>query len=198
MKRSFVLILLILITAVPALAWEETLIGGDIESGGYGAVVVKYGTIDERDAVFVGGQGGWIVNHSLVIGGAGYGLANSLRAEGTDCLYLGFGYGGLMLEYIVSPQKLYHLSLLCVVGGGGITYYDKKDCWGWDDCGCQYDTDAFFVAEPAVNLMLNLHRYVRVGVGASYRYVDGANYRGLESSDLSGPTAQVMVKFGVF
>jgi hypothetical protein len=193
MKRSLIA-LFILALAGAAFAQDKTLLGDEIESGGYGAVVVKYGRILDSDGVFVGGQGGWIINHTLVLGGAGYGLANRVRAEDGSCPYLGFGYGGLFLEYIISSRELVHGSIQCVIGGGGVSYYDEWRCeepYSWDG-------DAFFVAEPAANLMLNLHRHVRVGIGASYRYVAGADYEDIGDSDLSGATAHILAKFGVF
>lgn len=192
-------VLVVLVLVVPALAEDETLIGDDIESGGYGAVIVKYGQIMGTDGVFVGGQGGWIINHTLVIGGGGFGLANKIALEGTECQYLGFGYGGLLLEYIVASQKLVHLDIQFLIGAGGVSSYtsytDDYSCWGEDYYG---DGDAFFAMEPGANLMLNLHRYVRVGVGATYRYVGGVCYRGLDDSDLRGFTGQMIFKFGNF
>jgi hypothetical protein len=197
MKR-YAVILLVLVFAVPALAQDETLIGGDVESGGYGALVVKYGRIKGTDGVFVGGQGGWIINHALVIGGGGFGLANNVGMEGCDCLYLGFGYGGLLLEYIVASRKLVHLSVQCLIGAGGVSSYlnygDK--CTGDEDS--VYDGDAFFALEPGANLMLNVHKNVRMGIGATYRYVGGVQYRELTDADLSGFTGQVIFKFGSF
>jgi hypothetical protein len=192
-------VLLVLALAVPALAEDETLIGDDIESGGYGAVIVKYGRIMGTDGVFVGGQGGWIINHTLVIGGGGFGLANKIALEGYECQYLGFGYGGLLLEYIIASQKLVHLDIQCLIGAGGVSSYTSytDDCsyWSEDYYG---DGDAFFAMEPGASLILNLHRYVRVGVGATYRYVGGVCYKGLDDSDLRGFTGQMVFKFGTF
>ncbi|MBN1426023.1 hypothetical protein JXA88_15850, partial [Candidatus Fermentibacteria bacterium] len=54
----------------------ETLLKGPIENGGFGGLVVKFSQLADQTAVFVGGRGGWILNHTFVIGGGGYGLAN--------------------------------------------------------------------------------------------------------------------------
>ncbi|MGD8628132.1 MAG: hypothetical protein PVH52_03540 [bacterium] len=193
MKRIMITVF-ILALAGTALAQDKTLLGEEIESGGYGAVAVKYGRILGADGVFVGGQGGWIINHSLVLGGGGYGLANRVPFEGNTCPYLGFGYGGFLVEYIISPRELVHGSIQCLIGAGGISYSE-----GWS-CGEPYswDSDAFFALEPGANLMLNLHKNVRVGIGASYRYISDVQYRDVTDSDLSGATGQIMVKFGVF
>lgn len=79
--RIYAIVLLVLILTGTALAEDETLLGGEIESGGYGALVVKFGHIKGEGGILVGVQGGWIVNHTLVIGGGGYGLANNIRVE---------------------------------------------------------------------------------------------------------------------
>lgn len=191
---KYAAIFLVLVLAGQALARDETLLGEELESGGYGALVVKYGQIRGTDGIFVGGQGGWIINHTLVIGAAGYGLVNQIGSGRGDCTYLGFGYGGLLLEFIIASHKLVHLSVQGVIGGGGVGYYTDRYC----DYYCVSDGDAFFALEPGAHLMLNLHRIVRVGIGASYRYVDGVRYEDLRDSDLSGYTGQFIIKFGLF
>lgn len=192
--RHYIFLLLILTLAVPALAGEETLLGGDLESGGYGAIVFKHGQVMGMDGLFVGGQGGWIINHAVVIGAGGYGLANQIDAGSDPCPYLGFGYGGLLLEFVVASDKLVHFTVQGIIGAGGVGYYSDKGCDLCEDCG----EDVFFALEPGANLMLNLHKHVRLGLGASYIYVDGVEYEDLSDSDLSTATLQFIMKFGSF
>lgn len=109
-------------------------------------------------------------------------------------LYLVFGYGGLLLEYIIASRKLVHFSVHSLIGAGGVSYREKD----FDDGDSNYDGDGFFVLEPGANLMLNVHKHVRIGVGGTYRYVSGVNYSGISNSDLSGVTAQLVFKFGSF
>ena len=197
--KKYMIMLMILALAGPALARDETLLGDDLENGGYGALVVKYGPIMGTEGFFVGGQGGWVINHTLVIGGGGYGLVSRIVLDDGECSNLGFGYGGLFLEYIIASHKLVHFSIQTLIGGGGVGRYSDWDCGEWG-CGDDYwrDSDAFFALEPGANLMLNLHKFVRVGFGATYRFVDGVSYLGLCDSDLSGATGQFIVKFGSF
>jgi hypothetical protein len=192
--KIYAIVLLVLILTGTALARDETLLGGEIESGGYGALVVKFGHIKGEGGVFVGVQGGWIVSHTLVIGGGGYGLANNIRVEDGVCPRLGFGYGGLLLEYIIASDKLAHASLQALIGAGGVNYHGGE-CTEDDPTG---DDNLFLVLEPGANLMVNLHNYVRIGIGAAYRYVDGVDYGDLSHSDLSGFTGQLIFKFGYF
>jgi hypothetical protein len=193
MKACAVLIL-ILALAAPALARDETLLGDDIENGGYGALVVKYGKVMGRDGFFVGGQGGWIINHALVIGAGGYGLVSQIDFDEDYCSYLGLGYGGLLLEYIISSNKLVHVSVQTLIGAGGIGHSQDWYCEEWSD----YEGDAFFALEPGANLELNLHKIARVAIGGTYLYVSGVRYRNVCDSDLSGFMAQFMIKFGSF
>ena len=193
MKYYMVLLVIFVLTA-PALAKEETLLGSDLDSGGYGALVFKHGRVAGTDGFFVGGQGGWIINHALVIGAGGYGLANQIEVGSDQCPYLGFGYGGLLLEIVVASNKLVHFTVQGIIGAGGVGYYNDRGCDSCEDCG----EDMFFALEPGAYLMLNLHKHVRLGLGASYIYVDGVEYEDLSDSDLSTATVQFIMKFGSF
>jgi len=194
--KTFFSMLFLVIFVISASAQEETLISGPIESGGYGAPVAKFGQIKGQTGIFVGGQGGWIINHAFVIGGGGYSLVNDIKATTDDLgrvLYLDFSYGGLLMEYIIASRKLVHFSIHSLIGVGHVNYrlkdYDDSDYYG---------SDRFFVLEPGANLMLNLHKNIRIGVGATYRYVSDVDYGELSNSDLRGVTAQLILKFGSF
>lgn len=79
---KYALFLLFAIITLPVFAQEQTLIGsGEIENGGFGGPVVKVTSINGESAVFVGGRGGWIINHTFVLGGAGYGLVTNVNAK---------------------------------------------------------------------------------------------------------------------
>lgn len=68
-------ILSVFVPATGAAQEAETLLGGGTTSGGFGGPATAFTTIHGDFAILVGGRGGWIVNHSFVLGGAGYGLA---------------------------------------------------------------------------------------------------------------------------
>jgi hypothetical protein len=191
-----IVFLLVIICAFSALAQEATLINGEIESGGFGGPVLKITTINGENAVMVGGRGGWIINHSLVLGGGGYGMVTDVKAKVSDSIhqYIEMGYGGLELEYIASSNDLVHLSIGVLVGGGGIGYkYDNTD--GYNS---MHNKNAFFILEPALNANLNVTRFFRVAAGVSYRYVSGLKSAVSTNADLSGPSAVLTLKFGKF
>ena len=216
MKRSgilagFAALMITLFTLSASAQEQETLFSSPIEHGGYGAAVAKMTPIRGEMALMVGGYGGWLINHQLMLGGGGYGLITNIRASNDaeaayspygERLYVEFGYGGFMLEYIMAPNKLVHLNVQALIGAGAVTY---RDDWLDGIYGDNYDTkhygrtEALFVAEPAVNVELNVTEWFRISAGASYRFVTGANeITGIENKDLSGPSGQFALKFGAF
>lgn len=195
MKFSIIFILVGLLSC-SAMAQDETLLGSDIESGGYGGPLVTFGEINGETGVFFGGQGGWIINHTFVLGARGYGLVNTIEAKEFENSRLEFGCGGALLEYVYASSKLLHFSIQAMIGAGGVQYAQEDYTQG--DPEYSYSEDAFFVLEPGINLELNIHRNFRLSVGATYRYVNGVDYEDLSDSDLSGATAQILLKFGVF
>lgn len=195
MKRLAVVLLLCFV-ALPLLAQEETLISGDIESGGFGGPVVKYGSVNGEGGIFVGGRGGWIINHTLILGGGGYGLANNVKAKvlsPTGQRYLNFGYGGVELEYVAQSDKLVHFSVMMLIGGGGLGWKDESTRSGGNT-----DSDEFFIVEPAAQVNLNITKSFRMSAGITYRYVSGVSSPVATNADLSGPSAVLTFRFGTF
>jgi hypothetical protein len=195
MKTS-VFLFLLLVVVFPALSQEQTLIGGDFESGGFGGPVLKVTTVNGVGAVMVGGRGGWIINHSFVLGGGGYSLVTNVKAKLTDSAhqYIELGYGGLDLEYIASSDDLLHLSMGLLIGGGSAGYKNENS----DSFNQHHSMDSFFVLEPSVHANLNVTHYFRIAAGVSYRYITGLQSVVATNADLSGPSAVLTLKFGKF
>jgi hypothetical protein len=195
--KSFITLVVILMCAIPVFAQEETLVGEEFHSGGFGGPEVKIGPLLGTTGVFVGGRGGWIINHTFVIGGGGYGLVNDIPVK--DVLfngqqaYLNFGYGGLHLEYIANSDMLVHYSIQLLVAGGGVQYRERNTD-GWDE----HNSDAVFVLEPSAAVEINVTSFFRLGLGASYRFVTGTETCGLTNKDLSNATGMITLKFGTF
>lgn len=201
MKPLFVAFCLSILISAPLAAQEETLLDmEEIEHGGYGAVVVKFTSINNQFALLVGGRGGWIINHAFVLGFAGYGLANDVPSYVVGPFgerYVDFGYGGLDLEYVFNSDRLIHLSLHALIGGGGVRYRHGMDSDSWDP-GSHRSYDGVFVLEPGMNLDLNVIRWFRLSAGASFRFVRGTTSGVSSNKDLSGPSAQLTFRFGEF
>ncbi len=203
--KIFMSILMSLALSAQVNAQEQTLISGPVENGGFGGPVVKFSDIDNKFAILVGGYGGWLINHSFMIGGGGYGLVNNIHASQAAQLYYGtgdnlrlqFGYGGLMLEYIGEPDKLVHYSVSTLIGAGGVGYNYLDNFYNsfQEDNG---RTSAFFVLEPSAGVELNVTRFFRLNAGASYRLVRGSDLPGISDSDLSHLSGYLTFKFGKF
>jgi len=187
-------------------AQEKTLLGNDeLSYGGFGGPVVKYVYVHGEPGVLIGGRGGWIINHSVVIGGGAYGLANDIKADVPPFVdesgniyntFINFGYGGLELEYIMQSDQLLHFSVSTLIGGGEVGYRYKlpgADGDGWDS-----NKDAFFIFEPSLNTELNVVSFMRVGLGVSYRFISGVNLDDPQNKDLAGPSGILTFKFGNF
>ncbi|HBS87614.1 MAG: hypothetical protein A2W91_15230 [Bacteroidetes bacterium GWF2_38_335] len=214
--KKILLIQILLITAFFGFSQEnagsneneeiKTLFDGSFTNGGYGSFDMKVSMVNKDAGLLLGGKGGWIINHRLVIGGAGFGLANTVSFTGTGDagtntdLTLDFGYGGLMFEYIIMPQNPFHLSVPFVLGAGGATIYEKDPGSLFSDqyYGNALESSGFIVLEPGVDLEINLIKFFRASLGVSYRYTIGSNMNRISDNDLSGISVNMGFKFGLF
>lgn len=202
MKKAITLLIFLLI-AMPVLAQEQTLISRHIESGGFGGPVVKFTQIKDQFGLLVGGRGGWIINHTLVLGGGGYGLFNKIptvpSVQGdADSLYLNMGYGGFELGFVFNSNKLIHMAFQTLIGAGGVSHTNWTAGWVWNDEDKGYESDSFFIMEPSVDIVLNVTSFFRIAAGFSYRYISGVDLSDISDSDLSGFSGQIILKFGSF
>jgi hypothetical protein len=187
--------------APPAAAEEDqTLLGRGAHHGGYGAPEVKLTTLTGDAALLVGGQGGWIINKRLLVGAAGYGLTTShtplpelTRPYGSSQIM--FGYGGPRLGLVFASQRVLHATIGVLVGAGGVGVMSHDVA---QDKYRTHNGAAFFALEPQVELEINVHHNFRLALSGAYRYIGNTDQPGLRSSDLSGPSAGLALKFGVF
>ncbi|NLY90932.1 MAG: hypothetical protein GX081_04920 [Firmicutes bacterium] len=202
MKRLSGLLIAVVLSCLlssPALARDEVLIRGPLDYGGYGGLELKAAPMRKETGLFVGGYGGWFINHTFFIGAGGYGLVNKVKAPVTgldgETLYYEMGYGGLILEYVNNSNKIAHFTMKTLIGGGGLGYEYKRSFGDW---ASNYSNESFFIVEPDINLELNVFTHFRVALGVGYRYIDGIESEGLTGKDLSGVYANLTLKFGGF
>lgn len=204
MKKLIILIAIFATTTI--MAQEKTMFGTnpDISHGGFGAPVVKFTSVNGEFGVLAGARGGWIINHQISLGIAGYGLTTNTQLAGLvdgKVRYLDFGYGGIELEYIMASNEVIHLTLSGLIGGGATNYrftktydYDSKMDKDYKDL----NLDSFFVGEPSINAELNVTSFFRINVGVGYRFTSGSNNDYITDSELSGVSGQIQLKFGSF
>ena len=151
------------------------------EHGGYGAFTMGYTKIDNQSAVIMGGRAGWLIDHHFTLGFAGYGFFNNLdessQANSYDDRSLAGGYGGLFMEAIIAPNYPVHVTFPVLIGAGGATaqYGNIWDEYYWQSYNYYYNSDAFFVVEPGVELEVNVLKFFRLALGAKYRFTSGLN-----------------------
>lgn len=190
MKKYFI-VFLVFIAAVPLAvqAQERTLMGEPVESGGYLGPGWKISSIDNDLGILIGGRGGWVINRTFMLGCGIYCLASDIYITDsalTEANKLKMRYGGFVLEYIIMPDWLVHFSAHSLLGYGRVKY-DPRDSY----------KDHFFVLEPGLNLEVNVTKWLRIGAGVTYRFINGVSgMPGISDSSLSGFTGELVFKFG--
>jgi hypothetical protein len=180
----------------------KTLLGRDKAGGVYSAFTAGYSIIDDEQSVLFGGRFGWLANHSIGIGLGASGFINEYHYEPTlnRDVFLAGGYGGLYIEPILFPRSPIHIAFPVLFGAGGISYVSKESEY---NNNLIEDSEAFLIIEPAAELELNLTKFFRFAIGASYRFptafdvgLSGTPKASAES--LKGMSYTVSFKFGKF
>ena len=108
------------------------------------------------------------------------------------------------------PHSMLHFSVHSLLGAGRFQYGDSpEETYGYNRFNRHsrfsnnhddyyINKDVFYVFEPGVDVMVNLHKNIRIGVGISYRYVKGLDSELLKENDFSGVTTQALIKLGSF
>ena len=190
---------------------QQTLFNKASVLGGYIGPTSFIGTINDKYAVYTGGSIALLMNHRVIIGLTGYGLVNGvdISIEGTQddsTRYLEMGYGGLEFGYVVAPSQLIHIRVSSLFGIGGMgshTRYRWHANWNedwdndWEDDWDMYK-DVFFVVQPAIMFELNVAKFCRIDVGATYRYMSGFEFERLKTGDLDGVAIMTSINFGFY
>lgn len=156
-----------------------------IENGFIIAPDFKYTKVDQASAKLAGVYGGWVYDHMLLIGGAGYWLTNENRA-------FQMAYGGAVVKWLVQSKEPVGFSLGALIGGGRATLpttfagfgpidndrdgnnMDSRPTYIVVSSGTFAVRRDFMVFEPEADVNLKLARQVRLAVGVGYRVVGGA------------------------
>jgi hypothetical protein len=176
----------------------EALMTGEASHGNYGGPSLKLSSIDGDTAMFVGARGGWVIDHTLVLGLAGYLSINDIQARqrfGNARAIVNFDYWGAFGEYIVATNDVLHVTL-DIFGGAGRASYRAEP--GTDRSAIPDEHTSVFVGEASINTELNMTKHLRLTLGGGYRYVDGPSLQELSARDLSGFAATATIKVGNF
>jgi hypothetical protein len=181
----------------------RTLTGNGYSNGFYMGLNSSYSQIYKQDAFNIGASVAWIANHSLALGFAGKGFFSEpqpyIQSTSKDFNYSG-GYGGLLIEPILFPRMPIHISFPVILGIGGIArsiYYDLEYPYETTDSYIDV-SDAFVLVEPGAELELNVARWIRIGLGCTYRFTQGIDEDDLPDNPLEGITTGFSIKLGKF
>lgn len=167
------------------------------EFGGFGGPLVMATQVMNDWGVMIGGKGGAIVNHKFAFGGIGMALVSehkffgdNLKEENNAALNLGFGSGGVFIQYIHrQPDNLIQFSVPLNIMAGGVSI---------DENEVEVESSSIFILEPGVNLEFNISDNFKPGILVSYRQVFGASLINVSNQDLSGINLGLVFKFGAF
>ena len=171
-------------------------------TGGYLAPDIKVGYVHEDISMFVGGKIGFTLNNKFSIGLAGYGLVSNsnfyiIQITTPELVYVDMRYGGLSMEYTLFSNKKIHFTIPVVLGVGNTFIYEDDGDY-FNRYFIEIESSAAFVVEPGVNMELNLFKFLRIDIGASYRLVSGTDLEYLTDDDLSDLAFNATFKFGFF
>jgi hypothetical protein len=186
-----------------------------IESGFLIAPDAKIADVNGRTATLLGGYGGWMTEHTILIGAGGYWLANGDRD-------FEMAYGGGVVEWLVHGDRAIAFGARGLVGGGSSTLSGTvADLFGattdqavsavfgrdgrhgrsvgpdgrppLTSSSLVIVHDDFFIAEPQAIVSLRAYHWLHVDAGVGYRLIAGADTR---NDRLRGVSGTISVKFG--
>lgn len=183
----------------------KTLFGSNSKPQSWGAFIgtgLQAGQLYGESAYFYNVRAGAVLNDAWSVGAIFGQTIDEIRPPMiTNGLTVGrqefdFYYYGAFVEYRVKPNNLLHLSFPLNLGVFESDYnYDDVPNFNLESDANDYQ---FFV-EPGINLELNVHRFVKLYTGASYRFQVGSLYSdGIPQAAENHLMFNVGLKVGIF
>ena len=193
------LLWILLLPAISLKAGQDTFLKSSFNSGAYIGPVLKFSGIETSPGTFVGVRGGWVIGGTFVIGGGIYELITNLdlRNIGTSSQrgennYLGMRYGGVEFEYINRSHKRIHIAGSLLIGKGMIGTRDRGTLM------ISVADYSFNVIEPGLLLEFNIFNFLRIAPGLSWRFIERFSSPLLDSNQIDGMNAILIIKLGSF
>lgn len=188
MKTKMVLAGIALAAASISAAPTQALIQDNTDWSFWVKPEIKLTQFGGQMAALPGFQMGPALGHTLYFGLAGNALVNNVNASDQYQNLKAFDFwdAGVVLDWTLFHASLLHGSLGCFLGYGQVNPTPLQGSSSRSD---------LFVADPGVNVMLNLTPTLELGLGGSYRIVSGSNAQDLSNSDLGGLTGTVFLRW---
>lgn len=172
---------------------------------GFGGVDMKVGDVVGERSLIVGGYGGVVINSNYLLGLGAYGITTKPSFDGVipnigteKRLTVYGGYGGILIGGNVLSKEVVHLSIPVLLGAGNLDISDDDFFQGIGDTSFTVESSVFFVIEPGAQLEVNVTKYLRIGIGATYRWVQGLELENLSDGDVTGYNGMLSLRFGRF
>jgi hypothetical protein len=204
------LIFLLIIASHPVLAQEETQHifenNRPVEWSLFLAPEAKYSSLYGIGTIYGGLKGALLFNHHYAFGISFGGFLTETVTYGpgsqgdTTGLNTVMMYGGFYLDYVTTFNAPVQISFPTVIGGGGVLLLEKmpKNPISGIVDEKLVEGGVYFVLEPAINLEVNLSRVVRIGIGGGYRFIINSDLERFSNKDLSAPSINFNIKFGIY
>ncbi|HMO52052.1 MAG TPA: hypothetical protein PKE26_12930 [Kiritimatiellia bacterium] len=183
---------LLVLVAGTAFAQRDALIDHTDKWNLFSKFEVSITEIDESSSALAGLSVGGLLNDRLGLGLAGHALIDNASTRSSNLRSIGaldFWYGGAYLEYVFGSENLVYATVDALIGGGRLEV---------DDVFGNSYANNLFVAEPGINLMVNITETFMFGLGVSYRFVEGSDLADIRDQDLSGWTGNAFFRFTQF
>jgi len=214
MKR-IVLIAIVFVYSISSFAQEnykqeqQTLFGNKRGFGGFIGLNSQMADINGQAAYFAGGEVNMVLGRSLNLGVKGMGMLSDINSNSTnvngDLYKLQMAYGGFNIEPVIASNSVLHLTLPVFLGLGGIAETENPLWQGDFINGVETDfdqkphrTDMFLMAEPGINLEMNVFKFMRLAGGVSYKFLSDTQIPGIERNDIEGFSTNLSLRLGWF
>lgn len=176
------------------------------EITGFGNLDFRISSIKDAESLIIGAYGGVLINRSVMLGLAGYGISSKVEIEGLipntntpSNLNVYGGYGGIVLGIMVASKEVIHLSFPIILAAGNLDVSDDNYFANISsDKSYVVESSKFFVIEPSALLELNISKVFRIGLGGGYRFVRALELENINDEDMSNFSGVLSFKFGGF
>jgi hypothetical protein len=136
-----------------------------------------------------------IVDSSLSVGVGGYMMGKDILTDQPSIhekpIWLNVQYGGIVLEYINKPEKMFHYTVEFVFGAGHAEFKEH-------DADLELRDDSFWLVYGGANLEVNALKWLHINCGLGQRYVSGIEMDNFSNSDIGGLYVSFGLRFGKF
>lgn len=175
----------------------------NVVHGVYVGIHMGLGEVENERAYLGGLKIAYVANQQFEVGFAAnflyseQDIFNNTLSRYEDLIAV---YGGLHLEPILFSKKRINLSFPLLLGAGAVGYVDAtyRHDDNFEEELTEDDFDEVFVAEPGINALFNISRYLQLEAGVKYRFSSKIELPPTRISRINGFSAGIGIKVGIF